>query len=142
MARKGSNDVISRQNFNIDHAKLFICPLSKKLIKIFPDLNAKKMLIDFTGQKTFLWVKDKLSPEQRQAVHEIGEPGLMYGPREMRLYPNGRLAAHILGGVGYGKEGVSSAELVGSAGVELKFDDFLKDKLGKGEPLILSLDLP
>ena len=113
----------------------------QKLVKIFPDLDIENLKKLFASGRKFIWIKRKISPEQMQAVHELGEPGLRFGPREMRLYPNGRLAAHILGGVGYGKEGVSSAELVGSAGVELKFDDFLKDKLGKGEPLILSLDL-
>ena len=28
-----------------------------------------------------------------QAVHDIGDPGLLFGPRDMRLYPNGTLAA-------------------------------------------------
>jgi Cell division protein FtsI/penicillin-binding protein 2 len=62
-----------------------------------------------------------------QAVHDIGSPGLLFGPREMRLYPNGSLAAHILGGTRYGREGVSSAEVIGVAGVERQFDPFLRD---------------
>ena len=113
----------------------------KKLIKIFPDLNAKKMLIDFTGQKTFLWVKDKLSPEQRQAVHEIGEPGLMYGPREMRLYPNGRFASHVLGGTRFNNQSATNADMVGNAGVEATFNNYLSDRADEGEALQLSLDL-
>ena len=113
----------------------------KKLIKIFPDLNAKKMLIDFTGQKTFLWVKDKLSPEQRQAVHEIGEPGLMYGPREMRLYPNGRFASHVLGGTRFNNQSATNADMVGNAGVEATFNNYLSDRAHEGKALQLSLDL-
>ncbi|MBT6437706.1 MAG: penicillin-binding protein 2 [Rhodobacteraceae bacterium] len=113
----------------------------KKLIKIFPDLNAKKMLIDFTGQKTFLWVKDKLSPEQRQAVHEIGEPGLMYGPREMRLYPNGRFASHVLGGTRFNNQSATNADMVGNAGVEATFNNYLSDRADEGKVLQLSLDL-
>ena len=113
----------------------------KKLIKIFPDLDAKKMLIDFTGQKTFLWVKDKLSPEQRQAVHEIGEPGLMYGPREMRLYPNGRFASHVLGGTRFNNQSATNADMVGNAGVEATFNNYLSDRADEGKALQLSLDL-
>ena len=113
----------------------------KKLIKIFPDLNAKKMLIDFTGQKTFLWVKDKLSPEQRQAVHEIGEPGLMYGPREMRLYPNGRFASHVLGGTRFNNQSATNADMVGNAGVEATFNNYLSNRADEGKALQLSLDL-
>ena len=113
----------------------------KKLNKIFPNLDAKKMLDDFTGKKTFLWVKDKLSPEQQQAVHEIGEPGLMYGPREMRLYPNGRFASHVLGGTRFNNQSSTNADMVGSAGIEATFDSFLSDRSQQGKALQLSLDL-
>jgi len=86
-------------------------------------------------------VRQKLSPEQRQAVHDIGEPGLLFGPREMRLYPNGALAAHVMGGASFGREGVNSAEVIGVAGVEQVFDETLRDPANNGEPLVLSLDM-
>ncbi|MEM6308441.1 MAG: penicillin-binding protein 2 [Pseudomonadota bacterium] len=111
------------------------------LKQIFPDLDRDRLVADFTGPRKFLWVKKKISPEQMQAVHEIGEPGLLFGPREMRLYPNGRLAAHVLGGSSYGKEGVSAAEVIGVAGVEKYFDDYLRDPINAGQPLQLSLDM-
>ena len=114
---------------------------AEELAKIFPDLNPQKLLADFTGKRKFLWIKKKLSPEQMQAVHDIGDPGLLFGPREMRLYPNGKLAAHVLGGAGFGREGVSSAEVIGVAGVEHAFDDFLRDPANGGAALQLSLDL-
>ena len=97
------------------------------LVKIFPDLDRDRLVKDFTGKRKFLWVRKKLSPEQKQAVHDIGEPGLLFGPREMRLYPNGKLAAHLLGGASFGREGVHSAEVIGVAGVEKYFDDRLRD---------------
>ena len=74
-------------------------------------------------------------------MFDIGDPGLLFGPREMRLYPNGRLAAHVLGGAGFGREGVNSAEVIGVAGVEKAMDEQLRDP-GRGDvPLRLSLDL-
>jgi cell division protein FtsI (penicillin-binding protein 3) len=112
-----------------------------ELVKVFPELDARRLKADFTGSRKFLWVKKKLSPEQMQAVHDIGEPGLQFGPREMRLYPNGKLAAHVLGGSSFGAEGVHSAEVIGTAGVEKAFDAFLRDPANKGRPLELSLDL-
>ncbi|PTX54069.1 cell division protein FtsI (penicillin-binding protein 3) [Litoreibacter ponti] len=112
-----------------------------ELVKIFPDLKLEKLEKDFTGKRKFLWVKKKLSPEQMQAVHDIGEPGLLFGPREMRLYPNGKLAAHILGGASFGREGVHSAEVIGTAGVEKAFDDYLRDPAMEGAPLRLSIDM-
>jgi len=114
---------------------------AEKLALIFPDLDPQRLLADFTGSKKFLWIKKKLSPEQMQLVHEIGDPGLLFGPREMRLYPNGALASHVLGGATFGREGVDSAELIGTAGVEKTFDTWLRDPANGGAPLQLSLDL-
>ncbi|PRX35069.1 cell division protein FtsI (penicillin-binding protein 3) [Meinhardsimonia xiamenensis] len=115
---------------------------ARELARIFPDLDEERLLRRFTGRAKFLWIRRKISPEQMQAVHDIGDPGLLFGPREMRLYPNGRLAAHVLGGAGFGREDVSSAEVVGVAGVEKAFDDYLRDPANGGAPLRLSIDLP
>jgi cell division protein FtsI (penicillin-binding protein 3) len=76
-----------------------------------------------------------------QLVHEIGDPGLLFGPREMRLYPNGVMAAHVLGGSSFGAEGVHSAEVIGTAGIEKALDARLRDPAQAGTPLVLSIDL-
>ncbi|CAM5497995.1 penicillin-binding protein 2 [Frigidibacter albus] len=112
-----------------------------ELAEIFPDLDAERLKADFTGSRKFLWIKKKISPEQMQAVHDIGDPGLLFGPREMRIYPNGALASHVLGGASFGREGVHSAEVIGTAGVEKTFDGWLRDPGNGGQPLQLSLDL-
>jgi cell division protein FtsI (penicillin-binding protein 3) len=114
---------------------------ARELVRIFPDLDAEDLYEDFTGKRKFLWIKRKISPEQMQAVHDIGEPGLLFGVRDMRLYPNGRLAAHVLGGASFGREGVHAAEVIGVAGVEKYFDDHLRDPANGNTPLQLSLDL-
>lgn len=111
------------------------------LVEIFPDLDHARLLRQFTGKGRFVWVKRTISPEQLQAVHDIGEPGLLFGPREMRLYPNGALAAHVLGGTGFGDEAVNAAEIEGRAGIEHQFDTFLKDPANGARPLRLSIDL-
>ncbi len=111
------------------------------LVAIFPDLDKARLIRDFTGKRKFVWVKKKISPEQKQAVHDIGDPGLLFGPREMRLYPNGSLAAHVLGGASFGKEGVNAAEVIGVAGVEKQFDGYLRDPANGAKPLQLSIDL-
>ncbi|MGB5556574.1 MAG: penicillin-binding protein 2 [Paracoccaceae bacterium] len=114
---------------------------AKELVKVFPDLEAAALLKQFESGRKFLWIKKRISPEQKQAVHDIGDPGLLFGPREMRLYPNGKLAAHVLGGSSFGREGVHSAEVIGVAGVEKTFDGFLRDPTMGGQPLQLSLDM-
>jgi len=110
------------------------------LAQIFPDMDAEALHRRFTSDRRFLWLRRYISPEQEQMVHDLGEPGLLFGPREMRLYPNGRLAAHILGGAGFGQEAVNAAEVIGIAGVEAEFDEELRDPARDG-PLTLSIDL-
>lgn len=114
---------------------------AKELARIFPDLDEERLIKDFTGKRKFLWIKKKIAPEQQQAVHDIGEPGLLFGPREERLYPNGKLAAHVLGGTKFGREGVMSAEIVGQSGIEKFADDYLRDPANGDAPLQLSIDL-
>ena len=151
VAQRG--DIVDRQGrilaTNLDTFALYAHPhqmvepvkAARELAEIFPELDRERLEKDFTGSRRFVWIRRNISPEQRQAVHDIGEPGLLFGPREMRLYPNGAIAAHILGGAGYGEEGVDAAEIRGTAGVEKKFDDYLTDPANGGRPLQLSLDL-
>lgn len=146
-------DIIDRQGrilaTNLETHSLYAQPpnmidperVARELVKVFPDLELARLVKDFTGKRKFLWIRKKISPEQKQAVHDIGDPGLLFGPREMRLYPNGKLAAHVLGGASFGREGVNAAEVVGVAGVEKVFDTFLRDPAEGGKPLQLSLDL-
>ncbi len=115
--------------------------VARELAAIFPELKAEDLQRRFTDGRSFLWVRRVLSPEQMQQVQDIGDPGLLFGPREVRLYPNGMLAAHVLGGATFGAEGVDSAEVIGTAGIEKAMDTRLRDPAQAGQPLKLSLDL-
>ncbi len=125
------------------HPKDMVDPAgtAEKLAAIFPELKAPDLLRRFTDGRSFLWLRRVLSPEQMQAVHDIGDPGLLFGPREMRLYPNGVLASHILGGAQFGDESVRSAQVIGTAGIEMAMDARLRDPGQAAVPLTLSIDL-
>jgi cell division protein FtsI (penicillin-binding protein 3) len=110
------------------------------LAQIFPEMDPEALYRRFTSERRFLWLRRYLSPEQEQQVHDLGEPGLLFGPREMRLYPNGPIAAHVLGGAGFGQEAVNAAEVIGIAGIEAMYDSELRDP-ARETPLTLSLDL-
>ncbi len=125
------------------HPKIMVDPgrVASELAAIFPELDAADLARRFTDGRSFVWIRRVVSPEQMQRVHEIGDPGLLFGPREMRLYPNGRLAAHVLGGTSFGAEAVASAELIGTAGIERQMNARLSDPALANTPLALSLDL-
>jgi cell division protein FtsI (penicillin-binding protein 3) len=125
------------------HPQVMVDPkgVAVKLAAIFPEMYAPDLERRFTDGRSFIWLRKVLSPEQMQAVHDIGDPGLLFGPREMRLYPNGQLAAHVLGGTSFGAEGVASAEVIGTAGIEKAMDSRLRDPAMGDKPLELSIDL-
>ena len=113
----------------------------KDLTNIFPNQKGGIFREKIMTDKPFVWLKRTMSPNQQQSVLDIGQPGLYFGPRKMRIFPNREIASHTLGGVRFGHERVNGAEILGTAGVELFFDDFLS-KVNKGkESLQLSLDL-
>jgi cell division protein FtsI (penicillin-binding protein 3) len=64
------------------------------------------------SDRSFVWLRRRLSPGAAAAVRALGEPGLDLAPEAMRFYPNRELAAHVLGfeGVdGTGLEGIERA---------------------------------
>jgi cell division protein FtsI (penicillin-binding protein 3) len=79
--------------------------------------------------KNFCWLARRISPDQAAIVESANIEGIALVKEPKRFYPNGELAAHILGFVG--------ADAAGLEGVENKYDDYLK---GKPEKLIWARD--
>ncbi len=114
---------------------------ARLLSSALPGIGEETLRARFAPGRKFVWVKRPASPAEKQAVHDLGLPGVEFGRRETRIYPAGRIAAHVLGGATVGAEGVDHAELVGLAGVERRLDDALRDPSRAGEPFRISLDL-
>lgn len=137
-----ATNLVTQALYAHPHEMVDIPGAVEALGQIFPDLDTERLLARLHGERKFVWIRRTLSPEQIQAVHDIGDPGLLFASRDMRLYPNGALAAHILGGASFGHEGVHAAEVIGTAGVEKAFDARLRDPARVSDPLELSIDLP
>lgn len=116
---------------------------AKAIAPIFPDLKEDWIEKRLGLDSKFVWIKRPVTPRQKQAVMDLdpAQPALKFGRRDMRIYPAGHDAAHIVGGVQAEDERVLSASLVGRAGVEYHFDARLRDPAQAGEPLALSIDL-
>lgn len=99
------------------------------VVQIFPDLDAQKVLQTLKADNRFGWLKRGITPEQQQAVLELGEPGLAFQYEYKRVYPQGPLFSHVLGYV--------DRDGLGLAGVERGYDDVL----ASGKDVYLSLDL-
>ena len=111
--------------------------------KIEPPINFDRDRVKqrLMSDKSFVWVLKKISADQSQQVNRISIKGIYTGEREVRVYPNGRLAAHILGGTSYGEEHVDKAEIIGVAGIEKYFNELLNQNDANRADLTLSIDI-
>ncbi len=102
----------------------------QKLASVLPGLDQPKTLGKLRSGKDFVYLDRKLSPQEELAVNQLGIPGVYFEDTQKRHYPEGDLAAHILGGVTVGG--------VGIAGVEQYFETRLT---ANPAPLKLSIDI-
>ena len=75
-----------------------------------PDLDAKELRRKLTTSKRFAWLKRQVSPEERDAVYNLGIPGVSYVNERRRVYPQGRLGAHVVGYVDLDTKGIAGIE--------------------------------
>lgn len=101
------------------------------LIRIFPDLDRAELMAKLTSGKPG-YLRKSILPEDANKVHALGEPALEYPLEATRFYPQGSMAAHVLGYVDtYGK---------GQVGMEQAFNDRLISADGRAAPSVLSID--
>ena len=86
------------------------------LTATLPELNAKTLKEKLLKPgKAFVWLKRQTNTEERDAVYNLGIPGVAYVNERKRVYPMGRLAAHTVGYVDVDTKGI--------AGIEKYLDD-------------------
>ncbi|MCF8479531.1 MAG: penicillin-binding protein 2 [Rhodospirillum sp.] len=97
---------------------------------LFPELTTEELNNKLVPGKAFVNLRYNLTPIEQQAVNDLGIPGLNFERAERRVYPAGRLVAHVVGATDVDGNGI--------AGLEKAFDARLT---GEDIPLRLSLDL-
>lgn len=106
-----------------------------QLIEVLPDVNKDQLKRRINPKNKFAWVKRNITPQEQLAINNLGLPGVYFIQEERRVYPNGRLLAHVLGYVDVDNNGIAGIENY----LDKKMDtegDFLGD-----QPLQLSIDL-
>jgi len=104
-----------------------------RLLLALPSLNRADLLNKLRADNRFVWIKRNLTPEEQYRVNSLGIPGLGFENEDRRVYPHGRLAAHVLGFVDIDGQGL--------AGIERFYNSRLANPGDVHEPLKLALDL-
>ncbi|HTJ91147.1 MAG TPA: penicillin-binding protein 2 [Acidocella sp.] len=83
---------------------------AEKLAGVLPGLDMAGTERRLASNKDFVYLDRQLTPPEELAVNRLGIPGVYFENTETRHYPDGDLAAHILGGVGVGDVGIAGVE--------------------------------
>ena len=101
------------------------------LVKLRPHLSRVKLQKKLELKRSFVWLERGLTPKERQAVFDLGLPGLAFRKEPKRVYPRENLASHMVG--------FTNVDMRGVAGAERAFDaDLTSDN---APSIALSLDL-
>ncbi len=103
---------------------------ARKLKSVLPSLDLEVARARLASEKQFVYLARNITPNEHLAINNLGIPGVYFQATERRRYPQGRVAAHVMGGVDIDAHGV--------AGVERAFDERLRDD---PTPLKLSIDV-
>ena len=106
--------------------------VARFLAAIFPDADEADLLRRLIAGKPG-YLARRVLPEQANRIHALGEPALEFPREPDRFYPQGSLAAHVLGFV--------AADGHGRVGMEEVFDQQLTDPAQRARPQMLSLDM-
>jgi cell division protein FtsI (penicillin-binding protein 3) len=96
-------------------------------------MDAKELEAKLKDDKSFVWLKRQLSPEQAARVMALKIPGVFQQREFRRFYPQGEVMAHVIGFTGVddnGQEGIELAQqqrLAGQAGSRR----VIKDRKGR-----------
>jgi cell division protein FtsI (penicillin-binding protein 3) len=105
--------------------------VAQALARIFPGLNVDAVTAQLASGKGGYIVR-RILPDDANRVRDIGEPALEFPAETERVYPQGSMAAHVLGFV--------AADGHGRVGMEQVLDKQLTDPATRAKPAMLSID--
>lgn len=109
---------------------------------IFPDLNEQDLITKLSNKnRPLVWIKRRLTPQQKQQIWELGQPGLAFEQETRRIYPNGELAGHLLGGTNGDGKGIIGLENTYQAQLENKGQEPLKTSIDSRVQYIVEQEL-
>ena len=104
---------------------------ANKLARLRPHLDGFNLGKKLDADKSFVWLERGLTPKERQAVFDLGLPGLAFRKEPKRVYPREHLASHLVG--------FTNVDMAGVAGAERAFNQELTEE--NAPSIALSLDL-
>jgi cell division protein FtsI (penicillin-binding protein 3) len=111
------------------------------LLKVLPDLNVKEARARLNSGRGFAWLRREITPAQQRAIFRLGLPGIGFIKENRRVYPDGPILSHVIGGVNVDNQGIAGLEKYIDKGglADLHLAGFATDR--QQEPVALSMDV-
>jgi len=106
--------------------------VARALVRIFPDLSYDTLMVKLASKKG-VHLRERILPEQANRVYALGEPAIQVPREPDRIYPQGSMAAHVLGFV--------DPDGRGQVGMESYYHDRLTGEQTRTQPAQLSIDV-
>jgi cell division protein FtsI/penicillin-binding protein 2 len=84
--------------------------MEAKLLAPILNLNAKDLEARFKAHSSFCWVKRKVTAQQSTRIRDLNLQGIYFQKEMKRFYPDGDLAATVVGYVGMDDNGLGGVE--------------------------------
>ncbi len=97
-------------------------PVARELASIL-DMNEATLRRKLGSERAFVWIKRQLTLEEEEKCRAMKERALIFKEDFRRVYPQGDIAAQVIGWAGVDNQGLE--------GIEYHFDDVLAGKDGK-----------
>ncbi len=112
------------------------------LLSVAPQLDAKKLRRQLANRKRkFVWIMRQVRPEMEEKILDLGIPGVRVMKEKRRVYPMGRMLAHVVGYSNIDSKGLTGIErFLDKAGA--LYTASLANPDGQGAaPAVLSIDV-
>ena len=124
MDRNGNNLAVSVEMDSCFAEPRYIQDMEGTAAVLAPFLNIpqQELLKKMNGNKNFVWLARRLTPEQAIRIKNLKLRGIGFAPETKRFYPNFEVAAHVIGFTGLDPAGLE--------GVEKKYDSTILGNTG------------
>lgn len=84
---------------------------AERVAGVLPEISRADLRASLADRsRRFVWIKRQLGPAEAQRIHDLGLPGLAFRNEPRRVYPQGRMAGHVLGHVSIDNRGMAGIE--------------------------------
>ena len=105
---------------------------ARALLVALPMLSPKRLAAAFDDRHKSYYLIGGLTPEVKNAIHDMALPGVAFQEESARAYPLGQTGAHVIG--------LASKDGQGMSGLERAFDRDIRTDAGRA-PMQTSIDL-